>query len=221
MVDQMTEVERKYDVAPEVRTPDLSELPGVVHVDPPLDLEQVATYFDTADLRLLAARMTLRHRTGGVDDGWHLKVPARDEGREEIHLAASGSDEPPEPPAALLDRVRGVMRDNPVTPVAVLRTRRRLVRLHGKAGVLAEFCDDHVAAESPMEPSLTQEWREWEMELVQGSDRAADGCGALASRRRRQARCLGLEARTGSGPDGAGARLLAKPAGAGRGLNDH
>ena len=170
MVDQMTEVERKYDVAPEVRTPDLSELPGVVHVDPPLDLEQVATYFDTADLRLLAARMTLRHRTGGVDDGWHLKVPARDEGRDEIHLAASGSDEPPEPPAALLDRVRGVVRDNPVTPVAVLRTRRRLVRLHGEAGVLAEFCDDHVAAESPMEPSLTQEWREWEMELVQGSD---------------------------------------------------
>ena len=35
-----------------------------------------ATYFDTADLRLAAAGLTLRRRTGGDDAGWHLKVPA-------------------------------------------------------------------------------------------------------------------------------------------------
>src|SRR3712207_5264705 len=35
-----------------------------------------AVYFDTTDLRLAAAGVTLRRRTGGDDSGWHLKRPA-------------------------------------------------------------------------------------------------------------------------------------------------
>src|SRR4051794_41764528 len=34
-----------------------------------------ATYFDTDDLLLAAAGLTLRRRTGGGDAGWHPKAP--------------------------------------------------------------------------------------------------------------------------------------------------
>ena len=45
-----------------------------------------ATYFDTADLRLATAGLTLRRRTGGDDAGWHLKVPAGSGARSEVRL---------------------------------------------------------------------------------------------------------------------------------------
>src|SRR3954452_1946364 len=45
-----------------------------------------ATYFDTEDLRLAAAGLTLRRRTGGDDAGWHLKVPAGPDARSEVRL---------------------------------------------------------------------------------------------------------------------------------------
>ena len=35
----------------------------------------VAVYYDTDALDLAANRITLRRRTGGKDDGWHLKLP--------------------------------------------------------------------------------------------------------------------------------------------------
>src|SRR3712207_6771259 len=35
-----------------------------------------AVYFDTPDLQLAAAGVTLRRRTGGGDSGWHLRSPA-------------------------------------------------------------------------------------------------------------------------------------------------
>lgn len=52
--------------------PELVSVPGVGGVAPPVEVERVATYYDTGDLRLLSARITLRRRLGGVDDGWHL-----------------------------------------------------------------------------------------------------------------------------------------------------
>ena len=39
-----------------------------------------AVYYDTADLRLIRAGVTLR-RTGGQDAGWHLRLPAGAETR--------------------------------------------------------------------------------------------------------------------------------------------
>lgn len=168
---QHIEVERKYDVAPDgVDVPDLSGLPGVAEVAPVEELDQVATYLDTEHLSLLAARVTLRRRVGGVDDGWHLKLPAGGGRREEVHQPISDPDDPDEPvPDELVSRVRALIRDRPLSPSAVLRTRRGVHRLLDAEGrVLAELCDDRVEARTVGGGSTAERWREWELELVDG-----------------------------------------------------
>jgi CHAD domain-containing protein len=170
--DEHSEIERKYDVDPGCRIPGVSKLPGTIRTAPVVELDQVATYYDTEDLRLLSAGVTLRRRTGGVDDGWHLKLPASGDRREEVRVPA-GADHAA--PSALLDRVRGIVRDAPVAPVAVLSTHRRVYRLMDDHGlVLAEFCDDHVRAETSSASPTVEEWREWEIELVDGPEDLLD-----------------------------------------------
>jgi CHAD domain-containing protein len=168
--EESVEVERKYDVAPGVGdVPDLSALPGVARVAPPEELDQTATYVDTAELALVAARVTLRRRTGGVDDGWHLKLPLGDGGRREVHAPIADPANPDElVPAELVRLVRGLVRDRELAPVVVLRTHRRVHRLLGPDDrVLAELCDDRVEART-IDGGEAQRWREWELELVDG-----------------------------------------------------
>jgi len=69
------EEERKYQVEPGWTLPDVGEaLPpgGSVLPRPPATLR--ATYFDTADLRLARAGVSLRHRRGD-DRPWTVKLP--------------------------------------------------------------------------------------------------------------------------------------------------
>ncbi len=184
------EVERKYDVPDTARLPDLTALPGV-QVDAPLVLDQVAGYHDTDDRRLLRARVTLRRRTGGVDDGWHLKLPGPGGSREEVHLPLGPADVP----ELLADRVLALTRRRRLGPVVTLSTQRTLHRLRDADGqVLAEVCDDVVT----VTPGGTR-WREWEVELVTGDDALLDEIGALleaagaspSSSRSKLARALG------------------------------
>ncbi|HEY0950875.1 CYTH and CHAD domain-containing protein, partial [Nocardioides sp.] len=151
--------------------PDLSGVPGVAGVSQVEEVDQTATYVDTEDLALLGARITLRRRTGGVDDGWHLKLPAGDGAREEVHVGIADAADPDEPaPVELIDRVRAIVRDHPLGPVAVLRTHRRIHRLLGPAGeTLAELCDDRVESSRLVGAPGTDRWREWELELVDGA----------------------------------------------------
>lgn len=180
-MERQTEVERKYDVPADVALPDLAAagMPGLVAADP-VELEQVATYFDTPRLRLLAAGATLRHRVGGVDDGWHLKLPAGADRREELRLPAG--DASGEVPRELRDRLGALVAGQALAPVAVLTTRRSLRRLLDADGrVLAELCDDRVAARLPAAadaPAVEQAWREWEVELVEGAPELLDQVGA-------------------------------------------
>ncbi len=59
------EVERKYEVGPVAALPDLAGPPGLETVAAAREELLEATYVDTADLRLRAAGITVRHRTGG------------------------------------------------------------------------------------------------------------------------------------------------------------
>ena len=90
----VAEVERKYDVTGGTAVLDAIEtMTGTAGVAAAsLRGEQLlgAVYYDTADLRLIGAGITLRRRTGGQDAGWHLKLPAGAGTRDEIRLPLTG-----------------------------------------------------------------------------------------------------------------------------------
>ena len=81
MAADQDEIERKYDVGSEVVFPDLSAVSGVGSVGQPEEFQLEATYFDTPALDLARRGLTLRRRTGGTDEGWHLKLPRSGESR--------------------------------------------------------------------------------------------------------------------------------------------
>src|SRR4051812_22163100 len=173
------EVETKYDVDEAFVVPDVAGLTGVASVDVPVEHHLEAVYFDTADLRLLRARVTLRRRTGGPDAGWHLKLPAGT-ARRELHVPLGRAVK--KAPTALLEPVAGVVRGEVPRPVATLHTRRVVTALRGPGGeLLAEIADDTVTASvppaGPGSPIQVQAWREVEVELGVGDDALAAAVG--------------------------------------------
>jgi CYTH domain len=176
------ETERKFDAAADFALPDLAGLDGVAAVTGPQTYRLRAIYFDTADFRLAAAKITLRRRTGGTDAGWHLKLPAGVDSRREVHapLGRGASSVP----SRLAGLVAGWTGGQPLRPIARLATTRRLRRLAGRGGeVLAEVADDLVIGSlpgpapggpgGPAGPGMPEwreasRWREIEIELVAG-----------------------------------------------------
>jgi CHAD domain-containing protein len=165
VVHSYLERETKLDVASGFREPDPTGLvPDGAHIE--TATEQLRSeYFDTAATDLRAAGMTLRHRTGTVDVGWHLKVP-RKVGREELR-----APDAPDLPDELRRLVRGVTRGAELGPVAVLTTVRRVRRIRDADGaLLAEIADDEVSAAALGEQDRVSMWREVEIELGSGEE---------------------------------------------------
>jgi CHAD domain-containing protein len=161
------EVERKFDVDASTRPPAFDDLAGVARTEHAETQALDAVYFDTAERDLASNRITLRRRTGGLDAGWHLKLPAGSDARTEVRLPLD-TDAPDQVPAELLDVVLAVVRDRPVSPVARISTTRQVQLLHdADDAVIAEFCDDQVTAGRGADGNTAeQQWREWELELV-------------------------------------------------------
>ena len=165
------EVERKYDVDWSTPLPSLTTLPGVSAVDEPVGHDLVAEYVDTDSLALAKAKITMRRRTGGADDGWHLKLPSDGE-RLELHRPPGTSVR--RVPVQLERLVRVHTRGAKLTPVATLRTRREVHLLRDEQGrALAEVCDDRVTAQG-VDGGPERTWREWEVELVGENDDGTD-----------------------------------------------
>ena len=165
------EIEHKYDVDSDFALPDLTRLPGVHAVGEPRTHSLVANYFDTADLRLAASGITLRRRRGGVDAGWHLKIPAGPSTKNELRAPLGRAKVVP---ARLANLVAAHTRGRPLRPVAVLETNRTVVHLLGADGeALAEVADDTVIGHV-LEPcarygdQAVSTWREIEVELGGG-----------------------------------------------------
>lgn len=171
------EREQKFDLAPDAPRPDLE---GLLRSGDTRDHRLRAVYLDTPDLLLIRQRITLRRREGGADEGWHLKLPAREgsSARWELHAPLAHGPGRWRVPAAHLEAVAEhlgeIWTDRPdaergLVPVAVLRTHRTEVDLLDDAGrVVAVLCDDVVRAEP-----AGRRWRELEVELVgQGSGKA-------------------------------------------------
>lgn len=165
MATRVREVERKYDAAG-TAVPALDHVDGVAAMSPPAEDELDAIYYDTDDLRLIRAGITLRERTGGDDAGWHLKLPKGADTRDEIRLP---STEPTgQVPGELAALVRARTRSAALRPVVHMRTTRRRRWLLDDSGErLAEIAADAVWAD-PMDGSAPVTWEEIEVELASG-----------------------------------------------------
>lgn len=195
-----TETERKFEVVEATVSPSFEGLAAVGRVERAPSQSLAAVYFDTPDHDLARHRITLRRRTGGTDEGWHLKLPAGTDTRTEVHAPLSDDESPDQPavPDSLRDVVLAIVRDRPVTPVARIDTLRVVERLYGPDGsAVAEFCDDHVTASAV--GGDEQAWREWELELAPGTgtdvfdrltNRLLDAGAAPAARGSKLARVL-------------------------------
>jgi CHAD domain-containing protein len=170
---EIRETERKYEAEAGASLPSLSDLPMIAAESDPVELTLEAEYYDTADLRLIQAGITLRRRRGGEDAGWHLKLPAGPDSRDEIRLPLSQARR--RVPAELAALVRGPARGQALRPVAQITTRRQLRRLLDDTGAaLAEVAADDVRAESVGEHKAVTHWHEVEVELTGGSPQLLD-----------------------------------------------
>jgi CYTH domain len=199
---EFIETERKYEAAADFALPDLAGLDGVAAITGPRTYRLRAVYFDTRDYGLAEARITLRRRTGGTDAGWHLKLPAGTDSRREVHAPLGRGAYAV--PARLAELVVGWSNRQPLVPIALLATTRRLRRLAAPDGqILAEIADDLVSGSLPgptpggpaspggdtgLRGPGTPEWREvsrWrevEVELVSGSRELLGSVGDLLIR---------------------------------------
>ncbi|MDT0454003.1 CYTH and CHAD domain-containing protein [Streptomyces hesseae] len=181
MADTVREIERKYEAGKDTgaaRLPDLSGAAPVATVTDEGVRELDAVYYDTADRRLAAAGITLRRRTGGPDEGWHLKLPvagpatqgARDEIRAPLTVSAI--------PRALTALVRSRTRDVPLAPLMRIVSRREVRHLLAADGMLlAEASTDTVTATrltegTAADAKASAHWTEIEVELAEGTDPA-------------------------------------------------
>ncbi len=161
-----------------------------------------ATYFDTENLNLLRWGITLRHRTGGGDDGWHMKVPADPSGhssaRDEIRVDKQAGSIPLE----LAAIAAPLIRRQEIVPMARVHTERKPFTVSGKSGTpILEVVDDRVEV-TGTGPVVT--FREVEVELLGDSAEAVDladeigqalrGAGARPSSLSKAAQALGRRA---------------------------
>jgi inorganic triphosphatase YgiF len=166
-VHVVRETERKYAVDGAVQLPDP---PGLLGLDANAGVgcEQLeAVYFDTPDLKLLRAGVTLRRRVGGSDEGWHLKLPSGVDSRDEHRLPLAGPDRV-EPPVELVSLVSVHSRGGALAPVAQLdTTRRRWLMSDSRGQELVELVEDQVWAHTLGCEITAVSWREIEVELAE------------------------------------------------------
>ncbi|GAA4062666.1 hypothetical protein GCM10023065_11710 [Microbacterium laevaniformans] len=172
------EIELTFDVHGDTPLPDLSGLPDVAVVDGPARRDLDARYLDVPGFALGRAGYAVRRRTGGPDEGWHIKGPkTADGGRLETHwpldeAPASAPAGEVTVPDAVADAVAEIAAGD-LAPIARIVNDRHAYALRDEVGALvAEFVDDHVVATDEVRGVQTT-WREWEFEL--GPAAPADG----------------------------------------------
>jgi CHAD domain-containing protein len=159
------ELELKFTVGPDFQIPPLDEQGvGVDKVVEMSSQQLAATYYDTEDLRLAHAGLTLRYRINGEAAGvWTLKLPETNGSgaRQELTFAGDGQAVPQE----ASDLITGVARGRPVKPAAQLNTQRqRWHLLNAEGSELAELVDDRVTI---MDGDEIRDWfREVEIEAA-------------------------------------------------------
>jgi CHAD domain-containing protein len=180
------DVERRYVADDDFELPSLTDLVAGTDlradsaISPVVEGEPVrqrlaAMYFDTVDLRLAAAGLTLRRRSGGDDAGWQLTVPAGRDARSQVRLPVGrGARTVPKELQRMVWAQSLGSALGPVAEIVTDRTVRRLVDVTGH--VVAEVADDRVTARRLLPTGGPQDvagaatsWREIEVEFGEGS----------------------------------------------------
>jgi CHAD domain-containing protein len=175
------ETEIKYEAAADAVLPSFAGLPQIARAEAAAHEQLDADYFDTEDLRLISAGITLRRRSGGHDAGWHLKLPAGTNTRREVRLPLGRSRQrvPAELARLVLVHTRG--RDlKPVARISTSRTRQLLFDNEGTS--LAEVASDDVTAQALGDAPKTTRWHEVEVELTGGGRDVLDAADQLLRR---------------------------------------
>jgi inorganic triphosphatase YgiF len=142
----------------------------------PMEFALSAAYYDTADLRLARSGLTLRRRRGGSDDGWHLKLPAGTDSRDEVRFPLGRARKPP---AQLVALTRAAHRGAPLGPVVELDTVRREWTLTDAEGnAVATVTDDRVTGRTLGAETGATSWAEIEVELAGQSTPCRPTCGS-------------------------------------------
>lgn len=160
------EIERKYELedvhAPLPEIP-WQELDGFYPQDPVIE-EMDATYFDTADQALGRARVAVRRRIGGYDQGWHIKFDDGKGSRHEVHFALLTQQK--RQPAAVGNYLKGLtVGAELVETVSIATHRVRTVVLDQQQKPIGEICQDSVRAFNYAQQQ-ERAWNEWEVELL-------------------------------------------------------
>jgi inorganic triphosphatase YgiF len=147
------------------------ELPSFPKVSGSWTTESVrnmdATYWDTTDATLLRWGITMRIRTGGGDDGWHLKIPTSATEnikgasvRTELHRDATGTT----PPVEFLELLSAILQGSEIVPIARVQTQRKPKTLTNSRGAAIELVDDVVTLSRG--EHVVDRFREIEVELL-------------------------------------------------------
>ncbi|GGG65853.1 CHAD domain-containing protein [Kocuria dechangensis] len=167
-VTAQREIERKYELPDGAKDRiDWSVLEGYAVTDAAVEHRLEAVYYDTAEMALHRHHVALRRRTGGADDGWHVKLREAN-GRYEAQLPLlEGS--PERMPEVVRHLVEGLTGGQPLHPIATLATTRRVLSVAEDSGApVAEIAIDDVAAVDERH-GTRRSWSEWEVELADGT----------------------------------------------------
>jgi len=173
-VTDRVEREVKLDAGARYVLPDLGA-DGELVVEPLAPRLLDATYYDSADLRLLGQGITVRRRTG-EGTRWTVKFPTEELAaagglsRREVDLATDALD----PPAGVVDLVSSSLEGAELVAVARLVSRRARFRLAARDGrPVAEIDDDRVTVFAPGAEVEAGEFREIEVEFGADADDSA------------------------------------------------
>jgi CHAD domain-containing protein len=162
MPSRTSELELKFTAPSTFSAYSLAARAGIGNVVELPALDLVADYYDTDDLRLARAGVTLRHRSGDPNGaGWTVKLPAKEAPalRDEILITGLRDRVPEEARRLVTVFARGAE----LRRVARLRTKRNRWSLRETSGrELAELMDDRVAVLDGRR--VTQRFRELELE---------------------------------------------------------
>ena len=167
-----------YRVADDAELPSLDAVAGVTGTDAASHQKFETTFFDTPDLALTKAGITLRRCTGDTA-GWELELPDADETSTVLHGTGGTSATVPKP---LRDAVGLYTRGAKLAPIGRMRTERQELDLvDGSGATVARVRDERVTANAlaPADTDMLLAWREWAVEALDGNPKVADAAAAV------------------------------------------